>query len=366
MVTISNDKDDDDSKPNNNAGGANKKRIVIPNKRRKIIVKTKTPHGRRRQHPGGNNAKKGGLPSFQPRVARIVKNTNAPPLNDDNHHEDDDGVNNLDVLDFECEELPCDTLMAIQSLLKSSQGLHIPIGNQRTIQAILESQIFQRFEEGHASTIMSELMHLIQTNQVRKLKDNTKTKTAFVLTRCYVAGVWDAHQQYAQNGYSEKVVSWFVSCLKHWTESTISKELMEAYWKDNILVTVPSTKNDDSNNPKPSKILLSLDDALKVLLKLQVLIRVSSSSNNNNDERYYVWLPNWGLVLKTWNDARQQLLGFIARSKGGEVSEMNVLNQNRHPCVSTKFLMDELTHDGKVRIVQRPFGKFVQRVVDKK
>jgi hypothetical protein len=368
MVTTSNDKGGD-SKPNN-AGAANKKCIVIPMKRQRIILKAKTPHGRRRQRQGNNPKKGGGLPSFQPRVAArsSSSNTNNAPSPNNNHHEDDDDID-LGADDFECEELPCDTFLAIQSLQKSSQGLHIPIGNQQMIQAILESQIFQRFEEGHASTIMSELLHLVQTNQVRKLKDNSKTKTAFVLTRDYVAGVWDAHQQQhaPQHDYdydsSEKVVSWFVSCLKHWTESTISKESMEEYWKDDI------TKNDDSNNnsKQPSRILLSLDDALKVLLKLQVLIRDSSTaSNNNNDERYYLWLPQWGLVLKTWNEARQQLMGFVARSRGGEVSETNLLNQNRHSCISTRFLLNELTHDGKLRIVQRPFGTFVQRVVHKK
>jgi hypothetical protein len=221
-------------------------------------------------------------------------------------------------------------------------------GSASNVQAILESQIFQRFDEDHASSIYRELQELIQTNQVRKLTCQREDHTvAIILTRDYVAGVWDAYQHHHQTTTASttiipsELVEWFVSGLNHWTESTISKESMQEYpWKGGVA--------------------RSIEDALQSLLQLRVLLPDSSSPKN---ERYHLWLPQWGLVLKGWTEARQQLLVYVARKK--EISERNVLDQNRHNCVATKFLLDELTHQGQLRIVQRPFGRFVQRV-DKK
>ena len=316
-----------------------------PGQRGRIVIKTKFPRSRQKQHPGKKKAKSG-LPSFKLRTSLVSIPTS-----------------NNSVEEYEEEEvLPSETLMAIQSLQSLSQGLHVPIGNQQMIQAILESQIFQRFDEGHASTIMSELLDLVHRNHIRKLlTKDANTKTAFVFTTDYI----DALKSLQDNCSAEKVLSWFVSNLKHWTQASLSKECMADHWKEDILVTTPPTKNDHSTNPpKPLRTRLSLDDALNLLLKLQVLIR-DSSNFTNNTELYQLWLPQWGVVLKAWNEARQQLLGYIARSKGGEASEKNVLSQNRHSTVSTKFLLDELTHEGKLRIIQRPFGKFV-RVPDNK
>jgi hypothetical protein len=308
----------------------NKKRIVVVRKKRNVF---KTTASRR----------VGGLPSFRPRIAVEARaEENVAPEEDDDEFADGftaavDG------------DLPCDSLLAIYSLQASSQGLHVPLLSGGTVQAVLESQVFQRFEEHHASTILSELMHLLQTNRVRKLDCQGKSTTvACILTKDYIAGVWDAQEHHAQSwhGYS-KVISWFVSGLSHWTESTISKDSMQDHWMEDL--TVFPTNGDGKPSP------LSLDNAMQYLLKVQVLLRDSTT------QRYRLWLPQWGIVLKGWNEARQQLIAYVARSKGGEVSQTNVLHENRHACVSTKFLLDELTQQGKLRVVERPFGNFVKR-----
>ena len=56
--------------------------------------------------------------------------------------------------DDEKEEIPSDALMAINSLIQSDQGIHVPISNN-SIQAVLECQIYSKFEDNHASKITS-------------------------------------------------------------------------------------------------------------------------------------------------------------------------------------------------------------------
>lgn len=63
--------------------------------------------------------------------------------------------------------------------------------------------------------------------------------------------------------------------------------------------------------------------------------------------------------MKAWNEARKQLLIMIARG-GGELSKVNILRENRSSYVSTDFLFNELCQNEIIRIVERPFGSFVQ------
>lgn len=361
--------EDSESKlPSNDGNTIKKKRGG-----QKLIVKRTSKKGKKSKIKSCKAAisvpKRAGLPSFRQRLSG-VEQTEATF-----DREEEDGW-----------VLPSDTLLAIQSLQASSQGLHIPLlGNSNTTsQAILESQIFQRFEESHASTIQAELLDLVSTNQIQKLRTNrivnaTSNNPAYILTSDYVAGVWDAYHEYCQDpppppqqeyqvplhGNEKSIVSYFLNNLKHWRGSSISKASMQEYWKEDEVIR--TTKEDDntdaSKHTAPTQQLRGLccplDGALQLLMQLKVLMRDVSISDNNQ-EFYYLWLPQWGLVLKGWNEARQKLLTYVTRLR--EVSERNVLGHNRHSCVTTKFLLDELVFQGKLKIVQRPFGKFVQKV----
>lgn len=130
---------------------------------------------------------------------------------------------------------------------------------------------------------------------------------------------------------------------------------MEEEWDGEVFVA--------ASNDRPFR--LTFDDALRYLVNTQVLIRDTASTNNAADECFALWLPNWGLVLKSWHEARLQLMGVVARAQGGEISERNLLNKNRHASISTPFLLDELKQQGMVQIVERPFGRFVKRVTNK-
>ncbi len=129
---------------------------------------------------------------------------------------------------------------------------------------------------------------------------------------------------------------------------------MELQWNEDLFAVVA---NDATTSQR-----LSLDDAINYLSKIQVLLR-DTSNTTSSQECFVIWLPQWGLVLKHWTEARQQLLGLVARA--GEISERNLLNKNRNSAFSTKFLLDELKQQGLLRSVERPFGTFVQRVMSK-
>ena len=83
---------------------------------------------------------------------------------------------------------------------------------------------------------------------------------------------------------------------------------------------------------------------------------------SQKDAHYYMWLPQWALVLKAWKEAKTQLIALLKRNK--ETSKMNLLRQNRHSHISTQFLLNELVYRGVVTIIERPFGSFVKLVKD--
>jgi hypothetical protein len=349
---------------------ASKKRIVVTTKRRRRTQQAAAAT------TGVKRRAVGGLPSFRARQAAppntSTTESSTTAINDpDTDPDPDPTYGGIDDLEF-----PSDCLLAIQNLHRSLQGLHIPITQRisisssssssssnatapsssiNTIQVLLESQIFQRFKEHHASTIYQELVELKRTNVIRLLhcpidssSTTTTTNNVWILTRDYITGVWDSRshhhhhpapqppQQQQSRQVEEIILSWFVTNLQSWTESTLSESAMQESWTHQTI---------------------SFDTAMRQLLRLRVLMRDTSTTTKH--PRYHLWLPKWGIVIKAWNEARHQLLTFVSLKK--EISERNVLSKNRHVCVSTKFLLDELVHQGKLRIMERPFGRFVRK-----
>jgi hypothetical protein len=266
------------------------------------------------------------------------------------------------------DEIPSDVLVALHSIIQSDQGLAIPITNT-TIQAVLEHQLFSTFDENHASAIQQEIVGLIQSNKIRQMycqdsaNDNNR---AFVLTDDYIRGIWDVYhnnRNYVTNKFTGDeqqqqimIITWFVNNLQHWVGRTVSKSSLEAYWEE--------WRNNSSD--KSTTVSQSFEQILKYLMDMQLLIREANQSTtlaSGVESSYYLWLPQWGLTLKGWNEARRQLLNALARSK--EMSKMNLLRQNRHSYISTHFLLKELVHQGRVEIIERPFGSFVRLVKDK-
>ena len=246
------------------------------------------------------------------------------------------------------DDLPSDTLMAIHSLIQSDQGLHVPITNNGSVQVVLESQVYSIFDENHASTVNAELLTLIETNKVKRMCCHDRSTMAFMLTEDYVKAVWDSHNNHEskQQG-NEEIVAWFLAQLCHWTNHSISESSLEDRWS-----LEQSKEGATTTSLEPREVVL-------YLLNTQFLIRDQS---NSHEQSYFLWLPNWGIVLKTWNEARKQLLTLLAQRK--EMSKANVLQKNRHSRISTIFLVNELLSKEIIRFVERPFGSFIQLVKD--
>ena len=303
-----------------------------------------------------------GLPAF--RFEANNKPSKSSWTNDDckNGHEVDDGDSSSfyphnDGLE---EGIPSDTLMAIHSLIQSDQGLHVPITNNGSAQVILESQVYSIFDENHVSTVNAELLELIHTNKVQRISCHDMSTMAFIRTEDYVKAIWDSHSHNEKHPSSavfgkvgssdEEIVSWFLAQLHHWTKLSVSESFLEDRWE--------TSNMEDTTDIEPK-------DVVRYLLNAQFLIRdpkQNMSSGGSQEDSYFLWLPNWGIVLKTWNEARQQFLTLLAQRK--EMSKANVLQKNRHSHISTSFLLNELLSKEKIRVVERPFGTFIQLVKD--
>lgn len=324
-------------------------------KRKKRIVKTKTVAVKKsiavsNAPKNGPTAKASfGLPTFR-----------LQPSHSDSNEK---SAQNLDADEDFCPQesdedyLPSDTLVAIQSLIQSDRGLHVPTTNNGSVQVILESQVYSIFDEDHASTVNAELLKLINTNKIKRISCQNMSTMAFMLTEDYKSAVWDSHRNNGHETSStldqvgrEKVVAWFLAELDHWTSHSISESSIEERWEG----SAEQKTNDDATNFETRDVVL-------YLLNAQFLIRDQhKNSSGNQDDSYFLWLPNWGIVLKTWNEARKQLLTLLAQQK--EMSKTNVLRKNRHSRISTAFLIDELLSKEMIRVVERPFGSFVQLV----
>mmetsp|Transcript_32834 Transcript_32834/g.79824 ORF Transcript_32834/g.79824 Transcript_32834/m.79824 type:complete len:466 (-) Transcript_32834:343-1740(-) len=338
-------------------------------------------------------------------------------------HEEEEEEKDNDAGDEEFDDVPTETLVAVHSIIQSDQGLYIPLSNNESIQAVLEAQILSKFNDSSSSVINSELHDLVSVRydlvRIPLQGTTTTTRYAMILTDDYVHGVWDAHcrwlmldqvqQQKQANRLSQTasrtIVEWFVinvrSILSLSDSAFISSVVLEQVWDD--------TGSDDD---------IRSVDVIRHLMDLEILVRdsrtsmrvrdghlqhqhqhlhehqlslVSARKKNDNlkgtgnnmtatdqdnlaDENpsnrstsmaqvrghFQLWLPTWGQVLKAWSDGRRQIVQLLARAPKKELSKMNILKKNRHPYISTQFLLDDLVRQGKVQITDRPFGSFVK------
>mmetsp|Transcript_1839 Transcript_1839/g.4398 ORF Transcript_1839/g.4398 Transcript_1839/m.4398 type:complete len:402 (-) Transcript_1839:165-1370(-) len=263
-------------------------------------------------------------------------------------------------------EIPSDTLTAINSLIQSDQGLHMPIANNGSVQVILESQIYSIFDENHASNVNFELLELIRNNTVRRIYCQNMSLMAIMRTTDYVKAVWDSYSHESEPSSStakmkklgcssEEIISWFLSQLHHWTEMRITEYSLEDQWEKHNNNSTENRNDTDGGVDGTAQVV-------QYLLNAQFLIRDprQNISGGGKEESYFLWLPKWGIVLKTWNGARKQLLTLLAQRK--EMSKANVLQKNRHSMISTNFLLNELLSEEKICVVERPFGTFVQLI----
>jgi len=349
----------------------------------------------------------GGLPTFSlKRKIDYDVGRQGPSSSYTKDDDDDERFTTEYETDTLLAELPSDTHMAIQSLLQESRGLFIPLvdGNGSYVQVLLEYQITQRFSENcrNVSETISELHDLWRTNQLCRLDcgsswDNefSSRRLAYLWTNDYILAVRHAQQHHhsllhvsttsrpSWNNQEKQparldgvitsndmVIDWFLHHLSCWSGmSTISRLDFEREWP--VPCPTPTTTTSTT---------LTLDQAILFLLDIHVLKRddsngpitamVNHHGGEKDEERYQLWLPNWGIVLKAWRKSRRQVLMTLARTPRNELSEKNLLskqygnnNNNNNNTISMSFLLHDLVQDDKIQIIERPFGKFVKSLV---
>lgn len=376
MKSFKTEKKSSNSKANaNNNNNNNKKRLVVVVRRPK-----------KRQRP--IKAKRG-LPN-------LTKELTEPPPEDDDTNDDDDAIL-FPIMD----DIPCDTLLAFQSLTSpATPHLCLPIPLQAStepIATILESQLYgviQQDQHDHdgLAMITSELQDLFHKNILRRLSSistaggvsgRSTNLIVLILAKEYVRGVWDAldatddattttttmtsssypAENLSNNPQQRAVVhrlyvQWFVEHLHRWTGQTIRNSQLVETWARHA----PSQDVAYEHN-----VILRLSDAVEYWQRLQILM----PANNNNthasnvgvEDTYQLWLPTWGETLATVQKAQTKFVQKVRLTSQKEVSEFSFVQQQPYyKNVSTKFLLQWMLDCGMVQLVPKPFGNFIRLV----
>jgi hypothetical protein len=319
-----------------------------------------------------------GLPHKKAAVPPLSKKRGLPtanPVPDDVHHDHDhDNNSNNNEFDDMMPSTwihgapPSDTLLAIQSLGRRPEtSLSIPMTGGRVIPSILDSQLYpilQNDDDVAGDVAVSqEIQDLLTAGTICKLTaplaPGSMTSSAMIsslsiilLTEDYLRAVQDGVERHRG---IPLVASWFVAHLKDWTSggNRISLSDLEKSYNDNHLES--SNSNNDSS---VSTTQYSLPQVLQELQRMQVLLPCHST------DTYQLWLPEWGTVLNAWDRATKKLVSTLKRSTSmrQERSEQSLLQQDPYSPISRPLLVHWLTVQGRVQVVQRPYGKFVQLV----
>ena len=231
------------------------------------------------------------------------------------------------------EDIPCDTLLAMRSLQRTSQCLFIPLF-VGTVPCVLESQLYHKIQSpnGEDSIVMGELQQLIQTKQVRRLSSPSNLNVeALIERRHYTRAVWDAHRHYDKADVT--VTYAFLTFLDHVTKRRICQNDLKEHcpnaWKDNMMDT---------------------------LVQMQVLLP--------EDNAYMLWLPRWGIVLKELSKGQAKVIQQLKRSMYKELSKTQV-ERLHHTGLSGSYVLHTLVAQGLVELHERPSGTFVRLVKSK-
>jgi hypothetical protein len=260
--------------------------------------------------------------------------------------------------------LPCETLMVIQSLLSHTQtSISIPLssnGNQ-FVPAVLPCQLYKTLQQsggggGGGDVVVSrELQMLLANGTLVRLSSTFMNSDIQVLMRlqdyeCAVRHIIAAVEESSRDSM-ESAVNWFVKHLKHWKTPIITEADFERVW---------SIKNNHNDSSATNSMKCSLEETLSTLCKYQVLMACrQSTSSYSSSTSYQLWLPTWGImVLDAWNTARRKLVRCLKQSHYKERSEQ-ALQQPYSP-IPTSILIDWLEDQGCVERVERASGTFVK------
>lgn len=303
-----------------------------------VVRKKKTAASKRKLAPA---LSKRGLPSLGLNV-NVGDATAATPPEAPSYTDEDFFEPSFD--DPDADEIPCDSLLALRSLVQAKRCLYIPL-HVGMIPCVLESQVYStlKSEDGSDSVATTELHDLISSKKLRQLLSHNALDGIEVLLEShhYYQAVWDAHRHSQVS--CPKVTAWFLSTVKSLTGRSLSRDELERAWNINA-----DTINMNSNISNSS-----FSEALDKLVQMQVLLPTKS------DQSYLLWLPHWGTVLQEMAKAKQRVIGHIKRSHYKEISQTHFERQN-FPGMSNKFVIEWMLEQGFVCLHSKPCGTFIR------
>ena len=308
--------------------------------------------------------RRGGLPSLRPAILHKVILAQEQQQQQAQQQQQQEEDNDVFALDAEQEaafqSLPSDTMLVIQTLQRNPQTcLSIPLLNGRTVRAVLECQVQRRLALGQAVSLElheamgSDLVKLQATSSPGQQQDGLQ---ALLMMADYEQAVLDAlernkkqqqRQEDEESPYSI-ATQWLIQHLQGFSKSRISQsDFQKVYDEDPPFMAPLDTKQQPQRQ-------LQLTELLDILQQLQVIL----PSHHYNS--YQLWLPEWGTVLKAWQDAITKLLAQIKRSYYKERSVSSL--QAPYSAIPTPVLVEWLLAQGIVEEIQRPSGKFLKIV----
>jgi hypothetical protein len=277
---------------------------------------------------------KGGLPTIHLKEDVGTSVATLPEATLQNHNDDNDLLDSPFPMDD--GDIPCDSLLALRSLVQANRCLYIPL-HVGMIPCILESQVYGilKSEDGSDSVATIELRELMSTHKLRQLISHNGLDGIEVLVEShhYVRAVWDAHRHSQVS--CPKVTTWFLSALRSSTGRTVARDQLEQAWND---------YDNDS---------LSFAEALDKLVQMQVLLPTK------HEQSYLFWLPHWGTVLQDVEKAKSRVIMQIKRSHYKEIPQLQLEHQN-FPGMSSKFILDWMLSQGFVSLHSKPSGVFIR------
>jgi len=352
-------------------------------KKKRLVVVVRRP---KKRHRPLKILAKPGLPNLTKEL------TEAPP--EDNTNNDDEDNDEDAILFPVMDEIPCDTLLAFQSLTSpDTPHLCLPIPLQAStepIATILESQLYgvvQQDDQDHESLAMitRELQDLFHKNILRRLSSISTTGgggagggtnlTVLILTQDYIRGVWDAldaadnvstttttttsaendsNNPQQRAAVHRTYVEWFVEHLHRWTGQSIRQSQLEDTWARH-----PPSKD----VAYQYNVVLNLSHAVEYWQRLEILMPANTHGSVGGESTYQLWLPTWGETLATVQTAQTKFVQKVRLTSHKEVSEFSFVQQQPYyKHVSTKFLLQWMLDCGMVHKIPKPFGNFIRLV----
>eukprot|EP00978_Attheya_sp_CCMP212_P009453 scaffold22356_cov53-Attheya_sp.AAC.5 len=351
-----------------------KMRIVVPSRKRKRKLQVVST--------AASSAAKGSLPRILTAPPRQILSSSdrlekKVPVQSDQEPENLDASywNESHDGDEEAFSLPCDTLLAIRSLVANDCCVHCPLldhyDHDSPVLFVLKHMIPYTLHSSASknATLMNrklsaaaytdtamELAELSRNNQIRQLhlqlSGHDESNICIMETHHYIQAIWNATTSYSKTEAMMEVVNdivtKFVASLSEWTGTYITTEELEEIFHSR---RKPSTHDTDVGNEKPVELLVSMG----LLMPRQRLAQTGSSSS------FLFSLPGLGKASTWIEEGRTVVCRRIQRANYKEFKRSTMeVGRLCNGALSCAFCIRDLLALGRLRLTQTPSGEFIR------